>query len=250
MDTFKKNIIHHFKELKIKKNDHILVYSKLSSFGMIDKHFSKKFLNVLTKYIGLKGTIIMPSYTFENKDYIFNIKTLKHNYSTSLLVKEFFKIKKTRSKRLIHSHIALGLKADILKKKIDPTITLGRNSDFDIMTKNNFKCVFLGCDANEAGTFFIHLEYLNKVHYRKDIIINKKILHKTKKEIVKVNYSNRPKEIEFDFNGAFNKIKKLGAKINKAELKYGFSYSLTLKDFLKYGNIMFKKNKNVLIKKR
>ena len=137
-----------------------------------------------------------------------------------------------------------------MKKKIDPTITLGRNSDFDIMTKNNFKCVFLGCDANEAGTFFIHLEYLNKVPYRKDIVINKKILHNKKKEIVKVNYSNRPKEIEFDFNGAFNNIKKLGAKINKAELKYGFSYSLTLKDFLKYGNIMFKKNKNVLIKKR
>ena len=51
MDTLKKNIIHHFKELKIKKNDHILVYSKLSSFGMIDKHFSKKFLNVLTNIL-------------------------------------------------------------------------------------------------------------------------------------------------------------------------------------------------------
>ena len=158
MNTFKKNITNHFKKLKIKKNDHILVYSKLSSFGIIDRHFSKKFLDILIKYIGSNGTIIMPSYTFENKDYIFNINTLKHNYSSSLLVKEFFKIKNIRSKRLIHSHIALGLKAKILKSKIDPSISLGRNSDFDLMTKNNFKCVFLGCDANEAGTFFIHLE--------------------------------------------------------------------------------------------
>ena len=250
MDTFKKNIINHFKKLKIKKNDHILVYSKLSSFGIIDRHFSKKFLNILIEYIGSKGTIIMPSYTFESKDYIFNIKTLKHNYSSSLLVKEFFKIKKTRSKRLIHSHIALGLKADILKRQINPTITLGRNSDFDIMTKNNFKCVFLGCDANAAGTFFIHLEYLNNVPYRKNIILEKKISHGKKNKIIKVKYSSRPKMIDFDFNLAFKKIEKLGAKINKVELKYGFSYSLSLKDFLNFENIMLKKNKNALIKKK
>ena len=43
MDTFKKNIVNHFKKLKIKKNDNILVYSKLSSFGIIDRHFSKNF---------------------------------------------------------------------------------------------------------------------------------------------------------------------------------------------------------------
>ena len=249
MDTFKKNIVNHFKKLKIKKNDNILVYSKLSSFGIIDRHFSKKFLDILIEYIGLNGTIIMPSYTFENKDYIFNIKTLKHNYSSSLLVKEFFKIKKIRSKRLIHSHIALGLKAGILKKNIDPAISLGRNSDFDIMTKNNFKCIFFGCNADEAGTFFIHLEYLNKVPYRKDIILKKKILHGKKNKIIKVNYSSRPKKMVFDFNSAFQKLEKLGAKINKVELKYGFSYSLSLKDFLKYGNIMLKKNKNALVKK-
>ena len=100
------------------------------------------------------------------------------------------------------------------------------------MLSRNFKCIFLGCDANEAGTFFIHLEYINKVPYRKDIIINKKILYRGKDKIIKVNYSNRPKKIEFDFNKAFNKIKKLGGRINKAELKFGFSYSLKLKDFL------------------
>ena len=249
MDTIKDEIINHLKKLKIKKNDHILVYSKLSSFGIVNKKFVKKLLGTLLNFIGPKGTIIMPSYTFESKNYIFDIKKLKHNYSTSILTKEFFKFKRVRSNRLIHNHIGLGAKAKILKDKIDPTITLGENSDFDIMTKNNFKCIFLGCDANEAGTFFIHLEYINKVPYRKDIIINKKILYRGKDKIIKVNYSNRPKKIEFDFNKAFNKIKKLGGRINKAELKFGFSYSLKLKDFLKYGNIMLKKNKYILIKK-
>ena len=35
---------------------------------------------------------------------------------------------------------------------------------------------FFGCNADEAGTF-LYLEYLNKVPYRKDIILKKKILH-------------------------------------------------------------------------
>ena len=48
------------------------------------------------------------------------------------------------------------------------------------MTKNNFKCIFFGCNADEAGTFFIHLEYLNKVPYRKDIILKKNFTRKKK----------------------------------------------------------------------
>tara|TARA_B100000401_G_C52626657_1_gene634005 strand:+ start:161 stop:688 length:528 start_codon:yes stop_codon:yes gene_type:complete len=174
MKDINKELKIHFKKLKIKKNDHILIYSKLSSFGIIDKNFSKKFLNFLVKYIGPKGTIIMPCYIFEDKKFVFNIKKLKKNYSTSVLVKEFFKIKKTRSKRLIHSHIGLGQKANILKKNIDMSISLGKKSDFDLMTKANFKCVYIGCNANEAGTYLIHLEHLNKVPYRNKLILFKK----------------------------------------------------------------------------
>ena len=41
----------------------------------------------------------------------------------------------------------------------------------------------------------------------------------------------------------------MSKKVNLVELKFGTSFSLTLKDFFKYGNIMFKKNKSILIKK-
>jgi aminoglycoside N3'-acetyltransferase len=250
MDITKNIIIKHLKDLKINKSDDILIYSKLSSFGILDKNFAKTFLKILINYIGPKGTIIMPSYTFEDKNFILNLKKLKLNYSTSALVKEFFKKKIIRSKRLIHSHIGIGKKANILKKKIDQTITLGINSDFDIMTKNNFKCIFLGCDANEAGTYLIHLEYYNKVAYRKRILISKKILEENIIKIVKVNYFHRPKKILYDFNKAFNKIITMSKKVNLVEIKFGTSFSLTLKDFFKYGNIMFKKNKSILIKKK
>ena len=76
MDIIKKIIINHLKKLKIKKGDDILIYSKLSSFGIIKKNFSKIFLNTLINYIGSRGTIVMPSYTFENKNFVFDIKKI------------------------------------------------------------------------------------------------------------------------------------------------------------------------------
>ena len=249
MNNINDELNKHFKKLKIKKNDHILIYSKLSSFGIIDKDFSKNFLNFLINYIGPKGTIIMPCYIFEKKDFVFNIKKLKKNYSTSMLVKEFFKVKKTRSKRLIHSHIGLGQKADILKKEIDTSISLGKKSDFDLMTKANFKCVYIGCNANEAGTYLIHLEHLNKVPYRNKLVLTKKIIENNTIKKVKINYSQRPKNIKIDYNYAFSKLRKLGAKINIANLKFGKSYSINLKEFSKFGNIMLKKDKYSFIKK-
>lgn len=247
MKTINNLIIKHFKNLKIKKGDNILVYTKLSSFGIIDKNFHKKFINILIKYIGPKGTIAMPSYTFEDKNFIFKIKQIKTNYSTSIAIKEFFKKKVIRSKRLIHSHLILGNKANIFKKNLNPSISLGENSDFDLMTKNNFKCVYIGCSIEEGGTFLVHLEYLNNVPYRKKIKIKKKIQENKKIKIIDVNYFKRPKNLKYNFNKTFKNIIKIGAPVNKAKLRFGTSYSIYMKDFLFYGNKLFKKNINTMI---
>ena len=250
MDITKKIIINHLKKLKIKKGDDILIYSKQSSFGITKKNFSKILLNTLINYIGSSGTIVMPSYTFEDKNFVFDIKKIKSNYSTSLLVKEFFKRKKIiRSMRLIHSHIALGKKSKLFQQYLDPTISLGKGSDFDIMTKSNFRCIYLGCSPEEAATFLVHLEYLNKVPYRKKIIIKKKIKENKKIKIINVNYSNRPKKFKYNFNKTFNMLINIGAKVNIADLRFGKSYSIKLKNYLFYGNKLFKKNKFIMIEK-
>ena len=66
---------------------------------------------------------------------------------------------------------------------------------------------------------------------------------------INVEYFDRPKNLDFDFNHAVKILKKLGIKTNQSNLKYGKSLSIKLKDFFKYGNIMFKKNKYCLVKK-
>lgn len=247
MSKIKKKIIKLFKNLKIKRGDNILVYTKLSSFGIIDKNLHKKFINILINHIGPKGTIAMPSYTFEGKNFIFNVNKIKSNYATSIVIKEFFKKKVVRSKRLIHSHIFLGKKQNIFKKNIDPSISLGDKSDFDLMTKNNFKCVYIGCSIKEGGTFLIHLEYLNNVPYRKKILIKKKFEEHKKIKTINVKYFKRSRNLKYDLDKAFRKIIKIGAPVNKSKLRFGMCYSIKMNDFLYYGNQLFKKNVNVLI---
>ena len=250
MKNIKKYIINHLEQLDIKHNDHILLYSKISSFGVIEKHFSKLLLNIILAHLGKNGTLIMPSYTFKKKKFIFNINKLSQNYSTGILVKEFFKNNKIkRSLKPIHSHIGIGKKSYILSNKLKNFNSFGRNSDFDLLTKNNFKCVFLGCTPQESATYLIHLEYINNAPYRNKIGIKKKILYGNLIKDVNVEYFDRPKEFSFDYNNAVKILKKLGMKTNHSNLKYGKSLSVKLKDFLKYGNIMFKKNKYCLIKK-
>ena len=249
MKNLNSHITHHLKNLNINPGDHILLYSKISSFGILKKDFAKILLKIILKYIGPNGTVVMPSYTFEKKNYVFKLHKLQKNYSTSVLIKEFFKNKKIiRSFRPIHSHIGIGKKSYLLKRKIDQSRSFGKNSDFDLLTKNNFKCIYLGCTPLEAGTYLIHIEYLNKVPYRKKIIIKKKIFKKNTIKIINVKYFDKPKIIEYDFDKAFFKLAKFGANIKKVKLKFGYSLSISLKDFYKYGNIMFKKNKYCLLK--
>lgn len=244
-----KYLIDHFNKLEINKNDNIVIYSKLSSFGSIDKNFSKVLTNFIMKYISSKGTIIMPSYTFNrNKRFIFDINKISSNYSTSLVVKEFFKNENIlRSLRPIHSHIGIGPKSHFLKKTNNFN-SFGRKTDFDYFIKYNFKSIFLGCTPEEAATFLIHLEYINNVPYRNKIILKKKVKLKNKITDIKIDYFDKPDNIIFDFNKAFKKIEKLGLKINKANLRFGRSISFNVRDLSYYGNILIKKNKYCLVK--
>ena len=90
----KKNFLTHLKRLGLKSTDNVLVYSNLSSFGSLDKNLPKRILDYLLSFFTIKGTLVMPSYTFDHpKDFIFNINKLQKNYSTGSLVKEFFKKK-------------------------------------------------------------------------------------------------------------------------------------------------------------
>ena len=72
-EKLKNYIYKHIKNLGIRKNDNILVYSDLSKFGISNKNLPKIIIHCLKKIVGKKGTIIMPFYFLEMpKNFIFD----------------------------------------------------------------------------------------------------------------------------------------------------------------------------------
>lgn len=251
MKTFSEFFESHLKALGIKSGDHLLMYSNVSSFGSLNNKILEIIINNTLKRIGKSGTLLMPAYTFQvNKNYIFNVKILNKNFSTSSLTKAFFKLKNLkRSNRPIHSHIGVGRKAYILNNRSNPFQSFEKNTDFDLMKKNNFKCVFLGCSPAEGGTYFLYLEHRANVKHRRKIIIKKKVLKNKKKITVNINYSERPsiKFEDYNLNSAFEKIKRKLLSLRTHKLKFGISYSFKLQEFEKIVKKELKLNQRFLL---
>ena len=252
MDNFSKDFDKHMNELKIKKSDHLLVYSNLSSFGSLNKNLAKNILHKVLQRIGKRGTLFMPAYTFNvSSNYVFRINILNKNFSTSSLTKYFFKFPKIkRSLRPIHSHIGIGYKDYILSNLKNPYQSFDNNTDFDLMKKNKFKCLFLGCSPAEGGTYFLHVEHMLNVPHRKNIILKKKILYKQKIINTYINYSSRGDFTldKYDLNGAFKKIEKKLKTLKKSKLRFGMSYIFDLYEFDKIIIKKIKKNSKFLIR--
>ena len=247
-----KNYIYsHIKNLGIKKNDKVLVYSDLSRFGVSEKNLPKIIVSSIKNIIGKKGTIVMPFYILGNtKNYIFNKKKFIFTNRIGSLTKVFCKEKKlVRSKSLIHNHIGLGPDAKILNFS-DEKISIGKNSDFEHMKNLNFKLLLLACDPIQGATYLHHLEAIYGVPYRKWIIVKKKVYKKKIIKIVEVKYyAKKNNEYVSNFNSVFKKIKKFNLNISEQKVKYGMSFCLNIKNLDKIGLILLKKNAYAFVKK-
>ena len=73
MHHIKNFVLNHLKKIGLSRGDHILLYSKISSFGFSEKKAHKIILKTIIEFLGLNGTLIMPSYTFGKKK-IFYLK--------------------------------------------------------------------------------------------------------------------------------------------------------------------------------
>ena len=133
--------------------------------------------------------------------------------------------------------------------KTKSSISLGYKSDFYYLLSKNFNLLLLGCKASEGATYLHHLEALVGVPYRKWI----KIKFKTKKNR-KINYqylnyyARKNSNYIENFDKFFSKINK--KLIKSANLRFGSSNLISLKNLHKEGIKALKKNKYCLVKKR
>ncbi len=236
----------HLKNLGIQKNDNLTIHADLTSIGIYDRDLPNILLKVVKKIIGKNGTFALPLYNYElRKKKIINMDKdfgLKQN---SILSKYFFKkFKNSRTNSIFHSHLINGK----LKKKFlenENYYSFGKNSDFDIFYKYNFKLLLFGCKARAGCTYIHHVEDKFSTTYRekKTFIFNLKKNNKVfeKKIDLKVKKKNIRQNLDRIF--LLPQIKRI-TKTDK--LRFGKSYVVNLKELDDLSTKIFKKNPYII----
>ena len=179
-----------FKDLKIKKNDNIIIHS--NSAGLFQfKNLKKKygyniFFSVINKKIGKKGTLLIPAYNYDfTRGEVFDqIKTQSQvgSFSNYLLKKNH----KNRSGEPIFNHLIYGkLKKKLMKSDINDAF--GNKSIFGMMKKFKFKIICFCCSPYNI-TFLHYVERIANVKYRSNRVFQGFVLKNKKKIKFKLKY--------------------------------------------------------------
>ena len=237
----------HIASLGIKKNDNVIVHADITSFGIFHKKLLSIIIRVLMKKIGINGTIAFPLYntTLNKKDRI-NIKKDYGKNENSVLSSFFFKkYNPIKTSSIFHSHIVRGKLENEFKKNMNFE-SFGKNSDFDLFYRYNFKLLLLGCDASKGCTYLHHIENKKPKEYRKLKKFELKINLNNKFKKIHVNYSVRKKNILLNFNKIFflPKVKKI---TKKSKLKFGYSYLVNIREFDQVCTSLINKNPKILL---
>jgi len=173
--TTQSNLEDHLTKLGLKYGDDIIVHSALINFGVIDGGV-KTVYQAIRNIIGQQATIVVPTYMLgaaPNETYDPDNSPSMACGSFSEYVRK--KRGSIRSLCPLHNHTAIGPKAELLRQ-INGEISLGRGSDFDILHKENFLTLLLGCPFKDGATFIMHLEAVALVPFRSWVSLSRKVI--------------------------------------------------------------------------
>ena len=204
-----------FNNLKIKKNDNIVIHSNFAGLLQFEKKPEKAFnifYKKLVSKIGKKGSIVIPTYNYQfTKLKYFNY--FKSPSEVGVLSNYFLKkFPNRRTVNPIFSHLLLGKSLKHLIKKIDYEI-FGKKSIFSFFEKKNFK-IFCFCCSPSNITYLHYLEKKNNVQYRFDKTFDGKINFKKKIFKIKIKYFVGKKKIDYSL-----KEKNLLNLVNNSQFK-------------------------------
>ena len=252
-NNIKKKLSILFHDLKIKRNDNVLLHS--NSTGIIQYAKSKKnkqklfkvFLNLLLKKIGKQGTLVVPTYNYDftkGKTFVYE----KYNSQVGELGNFFLKeYNTTRTLDPIFSHAIKGsLKKKLLESEFD--ISFGEESIFRKIRDHNFKIFGFCCPLNSM-TFLHYIEKYMNVKYR----FNKKFIstfvksHKAKR--IKINYFVGKRHINYKLkNSKLEKAFKNLKNFNSSDFGNFYCWSINSKICFKVIREKIKRKNNYLIK--
>ena len=143
-------------------------------------------INGITNYIGPTGTLVLPTFTYSStKNEVYDPNQTQSEVG---IVTEYFRKRKNvlRSLNPIFSVASVGKLSENFKNS-SITDCFGDGTCFDLMYKNNFWIVTLGCSFDRV-TFIHYVDQFNNVSYRYFKNFKSFIINDSKKIESNINY--------------------------------------------------------------
>jgi len=141
----KSDIIKGLKKLDLKKGDHIIVHSALSSLGEVVRG-ADTLIDAIIEVVGPEGTIIVP--TFGSSDKVFNPK--KSSTNLGIIAQTLWqRPNAVRSRHPLASVAAIGAKADwLIEGHENKSLAHGEETPYTKLAEINGKILLLGVDQD------------------------------------------------------------------------------------------------------
>ena len=239
------------KKCGIKKGDTLMIYGDAGIAAQINskkKDKLKIFFDQLIHYIGNRGTILVPTFTYTFcKKKIYHIKKTPSDLG---MFSENFR-KRKNIKRTLHPIFSFSIYGKKYKyfSKASISTCFGKDSIFDFFKKNNGKILCVGCSFNRV-TFVHYIEEFFGVKYRYKKYFTGKIISNNHSRFIETEYYVRKLNCRSKVNlnylyGYLTKNKKIN-NINFGRYNFSIIKAKTL-----FSNCLkiLKKNEYILVKK-
>lgn len=243
--------IQHLEKLGISRGDKVVVHSRLLSFGKIEGGIDSIF-SILQNALGPKGTLVVPTYIFDQDGKKFHDYDLAN--SPSRMMGDFSEyIRKLpeshRSKCPIHNHSAIGYDANIVDKAVGD-VSFGEGSDFQFLNDSGFSLLLIGCSFAEGASYVHHVEALCQVPYRTLVNLPRRIKVGSRdfEKVICQYYSRNDEPYIENFNLVGDQMIKEGL-LTTVPTHYGKSYYMKLSDLHNCVSKMIRKDPYAVVKK-
>ena len=154
-----------FERLGIRKGDTVLMHSSMKALGT--SRTPETFLTALCEYLGERGTLVLPTLSYDFVHANGNVFSLKETPACiGLLPNVFMQLEgAVRSMHPTHSCTAKGYLAKELTHRHEKDVTpVGENSPFRLLPQVDGKILMLG-EVNDHNTFMHGMEEIAKAPY-------------------------------------------------------------------------------------
>jgi aminoglycoside 3-N-acetyltransferase len=155
------------------KDPVVFVHSGLFPFGLLEGGV-KGICDLLLKWIGPNGTLVMPTFTFR-ECYGWDLNNTPSEMG--VLTEYFRKLPDVqRTIHPLHSVAVIGKYSDYFTSDVEQS-SFGPKSAFAKLVELESINVSVGTEFEGGATYLHYFEELAKVHYREYVNINKKIIY-------------------------------------------------------------------------